>query len=141
MLSSQDPPKDFDPASSHTRAWMQRHMAYVHGDYDLYGIVDAAAIDRQRGVNVQHVHQEALFDIKNLFTHRTHDVQTMLNAAIGCDMVQHGEQVAYKFSADKIYVFAPNGGKWVIHQGVSDKEMPGMLSDLFRYVFGTELRQ
>jgi hypothetical protein len=141
MLSSQDLPKDFDPAASHTRAWMQRHMRYVHGDYDLYGIVDASAIDRKRGVNVQYVQHETFFDIENLFTHSTHDVQLKLNAAIGCDMVQHGEQVAYKFSADKIYVFAPDGGKWVVRQGVSDKEMPGMLSDLFRYVFGTEIKR
>jgi hypothetical protein len=120
---------------------MQRHMRYVHGDYDLYGIVDASAIDRKRGVNVQYVQHEIIFDIENLFTHSTHDVQLKLNAAIGCDMVQHGEQVAYKFSADKIYVFAPDGGKWVVRQGVSDKEMPGMLSDLFRYVFGTEIKR
>jgi hypothetical protein len=139
MLSSQGVPNDFDPARSHTRAWMQQHMAYVHGDYDLYGVVDAAAIDRKRGVNVQHVKHEMIFDTENLFTDRTHDVQKSLNAAIGSDMVHHGEQVAEKFIADKIYVFAPNGGKWLIRKGVSEKEMPGMLSDLFRYVFGTEV--
>jgi len=139
MLSCQDVPNDFDPARSHTRAWMQLHMAYLHGDYDLYGVVDAAAIDRKRGVNVQHVKREMIFDTENLFTDRTQDVQECLNAAIGCDMVHHGEQAAFSFSADKIYVFAPNGGKWLIRKGMSEKEMSGMLSDLFRYVFGTEI--
>lgn len=139
MFSRQEVPSNFDPTASHTRAWMQQHMSYVHGDYDLYGVVDVASIDRRRGTNTQHVHSEMLFDIKNLFTSRTHDVQEQLNAAIGCEMVQHGEQAAYKFSADKIYVFAPNGERWLISQGRSDTEMAGMLADLFRYVFATEL--
>ena len=139
MLSSQDVPNDFDPARSHTRAWMQRNMAYIHGDYDLYGIIDAPAIDRQRGVNVLHVMEEPLLGAKNKFTERTHEVQDYLNAAIGCDMVHHGEQVAEEFTAGKIYVFDLNGGKWVIQEGVSEREMVGMLTDLFRYVFGTEI--
>lgn len=139
LVSQQDVPTDFDPASSHTRAWMRQNMAYVHGDYDLYGIIDAAAIDPLHGVNVQVVQQETLLDTTNLFTRRTHEVQEMLNAAIGCDMVQHGEQVAYKFVADTLYVFAPSGGKWVIRGDQGSREMAGMLVDLFRYVFGTEI--
>jgi hypothetical protein len=139
MLSSQDVPNEFDPARSHTRVWMQQHTAYVHGDYDLYGVIDARAVNRQSGVNVQHVMHEKLLGTKNYFTERTHDVQDRLNAAIGCDMVHHGEQVAQKFIADKVYVFDLNGGKWVIREGVSEQEMPGMLTDLFRYVFGTEI--
>jgi hypothetical protein len=139
MLSSQDVPHDFDPARSHTRVWMQRNMAYVYGDYDLYGVIDAAAIDRQRGVNVLHVMEEPLLGTKNYFTERTKDVQNRLNAAIGCDVVHHGEQVAYEFIADEIYVFDLNGRKWRIREGVSKQEMIGMLTDLFRYVFGSEI--
>lgn len=115
-------------------------MAYLHGDYDLYGIVDVAAIDRAQGVQKQGVLDEMLFGFRNNYTARTRDVQTMLNAVIGCDMVQHGEQVAYQVEADKaIYVFAPNGGTWVIRPGRAETEMPGMMMDLFRYVFGVEL--
>ncbi|WP_295579187.1 hypothetical protein [uncultured Lamprocystis sp.] len=140
MLSLQDVPKDFDPATGHTRDWMQRHMAYLHGDYDLYGVVDVVAINRAQGVQKQSVLEEMLFGMKNSFTARTSAVQTMLNAFIGCDIVQHGEQVAYQFAADKaIYVFAPNGGTWVIRPGRAEAEMPGMMMDLFRYVFGIEL--
>ncbi len=140
MLSRQSVPADFDPALSHTRAWMGRHMEYVCGDYDLYGVIDTKAIDRKRGVNVQHVMQESVLGTRNKFTARTHEVQDDLNRAIGCDVVRHGEQVAEKFTADEIYVFDPNGGKWVIHGEPSDAEMPGFLVDLFRYVFATEIR-
>jgi hypothetical protein len=81
-----------------------------------------------------------LFGMKNNYTARTREVRAMLNTLIGCDMVQHGEQTAYKFAADDaIYVFAPNGGTWVIRQGRAEAEMPGMMKDLFRYVFGIEL--
>jgi hypothetical protein len=139
MLSTQDPPKDFDPARSHTRAWMQQNMAYVHGDYDLYGVIDAAAIDRKRGVNALHAMDEPLSGSRNYFTERTKAVQKCLNDAIGFDMVHHGEQVAYEFKADNLYVFAPNGGKWRILEEKSKPEMIGMLADLFRYVFGSEV--
>lgn len=140
MLSLQDVPRDFDPAAGHTRVWMQRHMAYLHGDYDLYGVVDVVAIDRAKGIQKQAVMEEKLFGINNRYTECSKKVSDYLNGILGCDMVQHGEQVAFQFAADKaIYVFAPNGARWVIRLGLAEAEMPGMMMDLFHYVFGTDL--
>ena len=138
MVSQQDVPSDFDPSSSHTRDWMQKHMTYIHGDYDLYGVLDFS-LEPRREVNKQYVQSDQQFGVKNLFTGRTKAVQAALNDAIGCDMVQHGEQAAYEFSADDIYVFTPDGRQSIIAKGKSDKEMAGMMSDLFRYVFASEL--
>jgi hypothetical protein len=63
----------------------------------------------------------------------------MLNNAIGCDMVQHGEQVAYNYSADDIYVFMPTNAVYVIDKTMSEDEMKGKIFDLFHYVFKTEV--
>jgi hypothetical protein len=140
MLSAQDAPPDFDPRSSHTRVWMERHMAYVHGDYDLYAVVDVAAVDRGRGVNVQAVQRDEILGLENWETERTPEVRERLNAAIGCAMVQHGEQVAVSFSGgDTLYVFAPDKSARVIRPGSRPEETAAMLKDLFRYVFATEI--
>ncbi len=138
MISQQDVPADFDPAASHTRAWMDRHMTYIHGDYDLYGVLEAPSGPRTE-VNKQHVQTRKEFGIENRFTARTGIVKQAVNDLIGREMVQHGEQAALEFMADDIYVFTPHGKPQVIAKGRSEKEMAGMMSDLFRYAFGTEL--
>jgi hypothetical protein len=141
MFSAQDVPRDFDPASSHTRAWIRRHMAYIHGDYDLYGIADFSSdvVRDGRGVNRQAVGKEAMLGQTNYVTARSSELREMLNNAIGCEMVQHGEQVAYSYSADDIYVFMPTNAVYVIDKAMSEDEMKGMMFDLFHYVFKTEV--
>lgn len=79
---------------------------YIHGDYDLYDIVDAA---RPR----QHVVvREKLYDnlVKHVRGQKFNDVQNNLNVGIGVPMVRHGSQAGFSdFTEDDIDVFFPDG--------------------------------
>lgn len=148
LVSRQEAPADFDTRSRHSRRWIERHMSYLHGDYDLFAILDQGDFDRDQGPRQSHVRSEQVMGTENRFTGRTHEIQQLLNSAIGCDMVQHGEQAALSLSVDDIYVFDSFGGKWLLREPMYDgahadanrsAQMKGALADLLRYVYATEL--
>jgi hypothetical protein len=70
---------------------------------------------------------------------RSNELRELLNNAIGCEKVRHGEQVAYSYIADDIYVFMPTNAVYVIDKAMPEDEMKGMMFDLFHYVFKTEV--
>lgn len=78
---------------------------YVHGDFDLYGIVPAG--DPARNVAVQ----EQRLDKKHVRSPEFFDVQHYVNRQIGVPMVLHGTQEAYaaEHSDEGIDVFHPDG--------------------------------
>lgn len=144
LVSDQQPPPDFDPRKSHTRQWMSRHMSYVHGDYDLYGVIDHAAI-AEGGADGSPLHLEAVRATRLLG--QPHDlgpqslrVLSALNEALGCELVQHAEQSAHAFTDSDVYLFFPGGPvSVVLASGFAQpaREMPGWFEDLYRYVFKT----
>jgi hypothetical protein len=143
MVSDQPAPPDFDPAKTHIRAWMARHMAYLHGDYDLYGIIDNAAAQAAAGqgeVNPLAVGRRQLLGQVNFVTEHSTAVQERLNQLIGADMVLHGEQSAYEHAASDVYLFFASGAAMVVAESQfkrAAQEMPAWFESLYRYVFKT----
>lgn len=144
MVSEQSPPADFDPRKSHIRAWMRRHMNYVHGDYDLYGAIDLDAAAQAAAGN-ERLYQELVQKSKLLgqphyIGPKSLEVVKALNECFDAELVKHGEQSAYAFTADDVYLFYPVGKPMVVLQSgfaQPGREMPGWFEDLYRYVFKT----
>jgi hypothetical protein len=83
---------------------LRTNAHYVHGDYDLYGIIPAA--DRKSNVFVE----ETRLGQKHVRSKELLDVQTFVNSRIGVPMVLHGAQEGYSDDVDdKIDVFFPDG--------------------------------
>lgn len=144
LVSELPAPPDFDTRKSHSRQWMRRHMGYVHGDYDLYGVIDndaaAAAAATGERLAQQQVRNAPLLGQTQFVSARTHEAVQALNGWFHADLVQHGEQSAWKYSADDVYVFFPSGAACVVLQHdfkAPGREMPAWFEDLYRYVFKT----
>lgn len=144
MLSEHAAPPDFDPRKSHIRQWMARHMSYVHGDYDLYGVIDNDAA-AQAAAGDERLYEEAVRKMKLLgqphyVSALSLEVVQLLNDGFAAELVKHGEQSAYDFSADDVYLFFPSGDVRVVLERdfkQPAREMPGWFEDLYRYVFKT----
>lgn len=144
LVSDQSPPADFDPRKSHTRAWIERHMRYLHGDYDLYGIIDNAAA-AAAAASAQKMHEEAVQKMRllgqgNFVGARSLEVQQALNDCFDDELVKHGEQSAYEHTASDVYVFFASGAVLVVLESDFKRaasEMPAWFEDLYRYVFKT----
>ncbi len=142
LLSEQAAPEDFDPRKSHSRQWMALHMQYVHGDYDLYGVIDneqAAAAGNDK-LHHEAVRKMQLLGQPHYVSSQSLRVVDLLNERFGADLVKHGEQSAYEFSADDVYLFFPSGDiRVVLERDFKQpaREMPGWFEDLYRYVFKT----
>lgn len=113
MVSDQSPPADFDPRKSHIRTWMARHMRYLHGDYDLYGVIDNAAA-AAAAAGPGKVHEEAVRKIRllghdNYVSSLSLQVQQALNEGFSDELVKHGEQSAYEHTASDVYLFLASG--------------------------------
>jgi|GEM_PF-1850719 len=141
MVSDQMPPSDFDPCKSHIRKWMEINMAYLHGDYDLYGIIDNSQAETMTPgkVHVATVYEGSLLGQKSFTTELSKKVEESLNLLMGADMVKHGEQSAYEHAASDVYVFYPSGNIQVVleSQFKHPTEMQNYFQDLYRYVFKT----
>lgn len=144
LVSEQMPPSDFDPSRSHIRKWIDVNMSYLHGDYDLYGIIDnsEAAAMTPGNVHVVNIHEGYLLGQKSFTTELSRRVEESLNLLMGAEMVKHGEQSAYEHAASDVYIFYPSGNKQVVleSQFKHSTEMENYFQDLYRYVFKTAYR-
>jgi hypothetical protein len=141
LVSDQLPPDDFDTSKSHIRKWMEINMSYLHGDYDLYGIIDAsqAAGMKAGKVHVVPISESNILGQKNFATGLSNDVAENLNLLLGCELVKHGEQSAYEHIASDVYIFYPTGNIQVVceSQFKHETEMQNYFQDLYHYVFKT----
>ncbi|MBX9868667.1 MAG: hypothetical protein K2X63_02610 [Burkholderiaceae bacterium] len=130
MLSNQDiPADDFNLAKVDWQSFKLQHMFYIHGDYDLYGLLDIAKIEKVMDPgNLGKVRPELirgkLHGMPHIYTLQFPDIQKFLNMGIEprIEMVQHDGQANVAHKADEIYVFYPNGGKYRIDATVADIE-------------------
>jgi len=63
---------------------MRAANSYLHGDYDLYGIVPADMPEFKT------VEQALVFGTKNLYTEKSREIAQFINRSIGAPMIQHG---------------------------------------------------
>ncbi|MDX2445561.1 MAG: hypothetical protein QNK30_17330 [Bacteroidales bacterium] len=76
---------------------------FIHGDYDLYGLIPADEREN-REMNIGQ-----LFGQANFYTPLLEPVQNFINQYIGTPMVQHGAQENMAHSDDSIDIFWPDG--------------------------------
>jgi len=94
---------DADPRSKHYGA-LKLQGSYIHGDYDLYDIIDAAEPSR----NLAAV--ETLLGQPHRRGAKVTPVQQFINERIGSPMIQHGGEAQYTdHSAQAIDAFGPDG--------------------------------
>lgn len=115
MISNQDmPSEDF---SLKGRGWLrfkQNEMRYIHGDYDLYGLIDLETVGVPATAASGRRHQprvleERLHGMPHFYTVKFPQIQDFLNRGIGADMIQHGAQDNVGHQSDLLYVFYPEG--------------------------------
>ncbi len=115
MLSRQDiPAEDFHLASRAWARFKQTEMRYIHGDYDLYGLIDlrppempslaGSLINRS-----PRVLKEKLHGTEHYYTAKFPQIQQFLNQGFGCEMIQHASQDHVAHQSDLLYVFYPEG--------------------------------
>jgi hypothetical protein len=77
----------------------------IHGDYDLYDIVDPRKY-AQNAANVVHVTRQ----FADARSEHVEKVRAYVNNAIGIPMIQHGAQMQYSGHSDEpLEVFSPSG--------------------------------
>ena len=82
---------------------------YIHGDYDLYDIIDPA----HPSANLAAI--ETLRGVPHMRGPRLGEVQSYINERIRSDMIQHGGEVQYTDHTEQsIDVFGPNGEECTI---------------------------
>ncbi|ARU57193.1 hypothetical protein OLMES_3151 [Oleiphilus messinensis] len=132
------PRRDFSLTQQASRNFKAAQLSYIHGDYDLYGLIDVAHVSqvftetKTRRLAEKHVSDEELFGMKSFHSPIFHDVQTFLNAAIGVPMIQHGSQDTFGHSDEKLYVFTPVGGVFVVDENEES------IRAIYRHVFREE---
>ncbi len=113
MLSHQDlPAPDFSLAGKGWARFKQVEMRYIHGDYDLYGLIDLSTIAPAGEASPRaapRVLQERLHGTAHYYTEKFRDIQAFLNRGIGADMIQHASQDHVAHQSDLLYVFYPEG--------------------------------
>jgi hypothetical protein len=93
-----------DPSSPHYGA-VTLHGDFVHGDYDLYDIVQPGEETRNQA------RYEILDGEPHMRGELFDSVQPFLNTILGVDMILHGGEMQYagKHSRQAIEVFSPDG--------------------------------
>lgn len=76
---------------------------FIHGDYDLYGLVPADEREKRLVTRGQ------LLGQANFFTPLLEPVKNFINQRIGSPMVQHGAQENLDHSDDTVDIFWPDG--------------------------------
>ena len=102
---------DLDPGSARygcvkfSSSSLMTAAAYIHGDYDLYGIVRADSPARNVAVTETRLGQKHVRSPEFL------DVQIYVNRELGVPMILHGAQESYsgEHSDEGIDVFGPDG--------------------------------
>lgn len=109
MLSNQDLPSDDFNLSG--RGWMrfkQTEMRYIHGDYDLYGLIDLDSIGGSQR-RTPKVLEEKLHGTPHFYTAKFPQIKEFLNNGFGAEMIQHAAQDHVSHQSDLLYVFYPEG--------------------------------
>lgn len=107
-------------------------MKFIHGDYDLYDVVDPKNphdIERFfRNVNGS----------QSAYGRKTPEVQRLLNQQLGADMVQHGEDLGWysSHSDDMILAFSPDtegeAGLVIVHSfGQGTRSIERIFREIF----------
>lgn len=92
-------------------------MQYIHGDYDLYALLDVDNIN-ERTIT------ESINGEKNFCGKKFPAIKEFINNGIGSEMIQHGDQFRIKHQDDKLYAFYPTGSAYMIDEsGQSIKEI------------------
>jgi hypothetical protein len=85
MVPEQDmPAEDFNMSGRGWSSFKRLHMRYIHGDYDLYGLIDVEGGGREPVIKGR------LYGVPHNFTEKFAIIQSFLNAGIGAQMIQHG---------------------------------------------------
>ena len=83
---------------------------YIHGDYDLKGIL----LPRHESATLGLV--TSLHGVLHVRGPRFYEVQKLVNTAIGADMVQHDADELYgEHSDEAVFVFGPKGEREELH--------------------------
>jgi hypothetical protein len=94
---------DLDPKSKHYGC-LKFQGSYIHGDYDLYDIIDITQPHRNLGA-VETLHGQPHIRGANV-----NPVKDFVNSRIGSPMIQHGGETQYAdHSQQAIDAFGPNG--------------------------------
>lgn len=115
MLSKQDiPAEDFHLGGRGWARFKQTEMRYIHGDYDLYGLIDlrqSALPSMADSLNNRsaRVLKEKLHGTPHFYTAKFPQIQQFLNNGFGCEMIQHSSQDHVAHQSDLLYVFYPEG--------------------------------
>lgn len=119
MLSDQDiPASQFNLADRDWQEFKRDHMCYIHGDYDLYGLIDVAKIESAvygpsgRDKVSPKLLVEQLHGIPHIYTEHFPQIKEFLNRGIGTEMIQHASQDNLAHQDDELYVFYPFGGAY-----------------------------
>lgn len=140
LVSDQLPPDDFDIRKSHSREWVKRNMNYIHGDYDLYGVIDQSDNARPALGNTTQmtVIKEQKLGMDHFVTDLSMKVAETLNDWLGLKLVMHGEETARDFTGgDDIYIFYPSGAKDVVlaENFKYTSEMANAFQEMYHYLF------
>ena len=122
---------DLDPASERygalklTPTGLTTAAKYIHGDFDLYGIIPAADPNRNTRVMEERLGQ------KHARSPEFFDVQHYINRRIGVPMVQHGAAESYEeeHSDEAVDIFHPDKS---VSMANGAQEMAALYSSLFR---------
>ena len=142
MLSEQNVPSpDFSLDSPAFRDFKRNHMNYLHGDYDLYGLIDIAKTEeklasRRHDKYSPALESERLHGMPHIFTEKFKEIQLFLNNGIGVDMIQHAGQDNIGHKDDTLYVFYPDRSKYTLHDATADA-----IRDIYDVVFQQEVKR
>jgi hypothetical protein len=141
MLSEQEiPGPTFRLDSSDWGDFKRHHMRYIHGDYDLYGLIDVAATERAmrhsggREKFSPELMRETLHGVPHIYSARFKEIRAFINSAIGFDMIQHDGQANLEHSGDTLYVFYPIGSKYTVTASAD------AIREIYDHVFLQEAR-
>jgi hypothetical protein len=136
MLSKINAPStDFKLSVPTWQTFKRQSMSYVHGDYDLYGLIDVQEVLKNytasggRDLVVKEVFTQMLHGVSNFHTKKFGEIQTFLNSGIGVPMIQHGSQDTFEHKDDKLYVFNPVGGVYCL------EETADTIREVYRLLF------
>jgi hypothetical protein len=94
---------DTEPRSKHYGC-LKLQGSYIHGDYDLYDIIDITQAHRNLAA------EETLLGQPHRRGAKVLPVQEFINSRIGSPMIQHGGEAQYAdHSEQSIDAFGPNG--------------------------------
>lgn len=110
MVSNRNPPSENFTLETEEN-WLRKdflHLKYIHGDYDLYGLIDMSKMKSgYKNPSQKEIHKKNVGGITNYFSPHFHEISLFINQSLGTKMVQHGSQDTVSHKADKLYVFTP----------------------------------